>query len=345
MESRIPSFASGVFHFGPEINLDDSSIVSIRGSKSFKNFQDTWRANQDITVMAATYGPFRDLVDKPITGFEELAELPLQNILNPFRPPTESNISQWIANQHIRRALAIADDAQYEADVYLESIHRVERLITKSLGLPIKFRLERNPITLKAEQNGESISINQLSDGTRSFLSWTLDYLSRASRVNWKDPAQAAIAPGIILVDEIDSHLHPEWQRRVMADAMDLLPETHIIATTHSPFVVGSADDTQVFRIYKDEQNQFQVASHYDEFFGYPADLVLQKLFTDSLYTPKIQRELDRLSELAAKLAGGAITEDERQEHDHLLGKLANVSSWIANLLAMTRQTNNGVSR
>jgi len=66
-----------------------------------------------------------------------------------------------------------------------------------------------------------------------------------------------------------------------MATSAELLPETHIIATTHSPFVVGSADDTQVFHIYKDENQKLQVESSYDVLFGYPADLILQKLFTD----------------------------------------------------------------
>ena len=243
--------------------------------------RESWRDNHDVVAMAAAYGPFRNLTNAPVTGYRELVDSPFNDILNPFNHNTKSDTPQWIANQFMSRALAIIDNASDEADAYLDAIHRIEDFFAKSLEMPLKFALDRNPIGLKVEQDGSQISLDQLSDGTRSYLSWTLDYLSRASRVNWKDPAQAAIAPGLIIVDEIDSHLHPEWQRRVMATSAELLPETHIIATTHSPFVVGSADDTQVFHIYKDENQKLQVESSYDVLFGYPADLILQKLFTD----------------------------------------------------------------
>jgi|GEM_PF-7050086 len=296
----------------------------------------SWNDNHDVEVMAAAYGPFRDLTNKPVTGFQEITESPFNDILNPFTKNTQTATSQWIANQFMRRALAIIDDASDEADAYLDAIHRIETFFTDGLKMPLTFALERNPIRLRVEQNGSQISLDQLSDGTRSYFSWTLDYLSRASRINWKDPLQASIAPGLLLVDEIDSHLHPEWQRRIMAISAKLLPETHIIATTHSPFVVGSADDTQVFRLYRDENQKLQVEPSYDELFGYPADLILQKLFTDSLYTPKIQQDLDRLSELAGKVSIDIITPDERREHDQLIKGLAPISPWIANLLAMT---------
>ncbi len=158
----------------------------------------------------------------------------------------------------------------------------------------------------------------------------------RASHVNWADPTESAIAPGLILVDEIDSHLHPEWQRRVMPVIAQLLPETYIIATTHSPFVVGATDEAQIFQIYRDEKNQFGVKASFDQFYGYPADLVLEKTFVSSLYTPEIQRKLDRLSELAAKVVAGSISTPEKQEHDALLQELAQVNPWLNNLLALS---------
>jgi predicted ATP-binding protein involved in virulence len=81
-------------------------------------------------------------------------------------------------------------------------------------------------------------------------MSWPLDYLMRTSRVNWAVPTDSVRVPGLILVDEIDAHLHPEWQRREMSMVNQLLPETYIIATTDSPFVVAAADDAYVFRLY-----------------------------------------------------------------------------------------------
>jgi len=71
-----------------------------------------------------------------------------------------------------------------------------------------------------------------------------------------------------------------------------LLPETYIIATTHSPFVLGSTDDAQIFQVYEDRDGRLSIRASYDELYGYPADLVLEKAFVPSLYPPEVERKL-----------------------------------------------------
>lgn len=290
-----------------------------------------------LKALAAAYGVSRDLANPHIEGFNEIGDKPLKDALNPFAPGASTEIFQWIANQHINRALAIAENKPAEAEAYQAAIQRVERLLSKGLAYPLSFRVERNPFRIEARQNGTALTIEQLSDGTRSFLSWTLDYLMRASRANWENPADSALAPGLILVDEIDAHLHPEWQRRIMAAVSQLLPETYIIATTHSPFVVGATDDAQVFQIYKDAAGQLQVKSSFDELYGYPADLVLEKAFVPSLYPPEIEQKRQHLADLARKVAAGTITSKEGKEHDRLMKDLAEVNAWLDSLLAVAQ--------
>ncbi len=79
-----------------------------------------------------------------------------------------------------------------------------------------------------------------------------------------------------------------------------LLPETYVIATTHSPFVLGATDEAQVFQIYRDEAGKLDVRSSFDELYGYPADVVLEKTFVPSLYAPEVEEKLQQLNELAA---------------------------------------------
>jgi len=302
----------------------------------------SWKSEENIETMAAAYGSYRDMVHDEVTEQKEITGSPFKDILNPFTGTQKSNVPQWIANQHVYHAVANTKGATADAESYLSVIRRIEEFFTEGLNLPIKTDIALGPFRLKVAQNGSQISIDQLSDGTRSFLSWTLDYLSRAERINWKDRADKGRAPGLILVDEIDSHLHPEWQKRVMSASADLLPHTHIIATTHSPFVVGSADDTQLFHIVKNDEGKLEVESSYDELYGQPADIILKELFTDSLYTPEIERDLERLSELMGKLTFGEISSEERQEHDKLFNELSAVSPWLSNLLAMTQASQNG---
>jgi predicted ATP-binding protein involved in virulence len=297
----------------------------------------SWRAAQGIDRLAAAYGVSRDLQKPAIREQQDLGAEALQDILNPFAPIKSSEIFQWIANQYVYHALALAENNQKEAQAYLAAIERVEQLLSNSLEYPITFELKRNPFRLEVQQNGVTLSVDQLSDGTRSFLSWPLDYLMRASRVNWANPADSTNAPGLILVDEIDCHLHPEWQRRVMSVVSQLLPETYIIATTHSPFVLGSTDDAQIFQVCEDRDGRLSIRASYDELYGYPADLVLEKAFVPSLYPPEVERKLLRLSELAGKVASGDIRPREKQEHDALLRELANVSPWLSSLLTLSQ--------
>jgi predicted ATP-binding protein involved in virulence len=126
-----------------------------------------------------------------------------------------------------------------------------------------------------------------------------------------------------------------EWQRRVMSVVSQLLPETYIIATTHSPFVLGSVDDAQVFQIYKDERGNLQVKSSYDELYGYPADVVLEKKFVPSLYPPEVEAKLARLGELAGKVVSGEASAQEKEEHDALLVEMKELNPWLENLLAL----------
>jgi predicted ATPase len=297
----------------------------------------SWRTVKEIEVLAAAYGVNRDIQQPKIQEHRELDQRLLKDILNPFAPIQSTEIFQWIANQYVYHALALSENKPDEAQAYLAAIQRVESLLNEGLEYPISFQLKRNPFRLEIEQNGTTLSIDQLSDGTRNFLSWSLDYLMRASRVNWANPIDSTLAPGLVLVDEIDLHLHPEWQRRVMSVISQLLPETYVIATTHSPFIIGATDEAQIFQIYRDQDGQLAVRATFDELYGYPADLVLEKTFVPSLYAPEIEQKLTRLSELAGKLASGNISPSEKQEHDDLLKQLAEKNSWLNSLLALSR--------
>lgn len=265
--------------------------------RDYHEMSQTWSNGQNVKALAAAYGVNRDLKHAKISGYQEIKAEPWQEILNPLANIQSHHIFQWIANQHVNSALAFYENQNEEADAYLLAIRRVEQFFESFLDIPITFKVKRNPFQIDLQQKGTALTVEQLSDGTRTLMSWPLDYLMRASRINWANPADSARAPGLILVDEIDAHLHPEWQRRVMSMVNQLLPETYIIATTHSPFVLGATDDAQVFRIYKDKNGRLQVESSFDELYGYPADLILQKQFVPSLYPIETERKLERFNE------------------------------------------------
>jgi len=78
-----------------------------------------------------------------------------------------------------------------------------------------------------------------VADGVRSILTIIIDLVWRASTLNPQLSLEEAIRiPGIILIDEIDLHLHPAWQRRAITLLRSTFPNVHLIVTTHSPFVI-----------------------------------------------------------------------------------------------------------
>jgi len=90
-------------------------------------------------------------------------------------------------------------------------------------------------------KDGRNLPLEMLSDGFRTMLVMVADIAYRAAVLNpqlGKEAAQKT--PGIVLIDEIDLHLHPLWQRRVVEDLKRTFPQIQFIATTHSPFIIQS---------------------------------------------------------------------------------------------------------
>lgn len=101
----------------------------------------------------------------------------------------------------------------------------------------------------------------QLSDGYRNMLGMVADVAERCVTLNPHLGKEAvAQTPGVILIDEIDLHLHPKWQRRVVEELMRAFPLVQFVATTHSPFVIQSlkpTDEVQLHNLDNPQANEF----------------------------------------------------------------------------------------
>lgn len=95
--------------------------------------------------------------------------------------------------------------------------------------------------------HGETaIPVRQLSDGERGVLALILDLTRRLTQANpdMKDPA--AEAEAIVLIDEIDLHLHPKWQRDIVRNLCAAFPRCQFVATTHSPQIIGEVEPGRI---------------------------------------------------------------------------------------------------
>lgn len=103
------------------------------------------------------------------------------------------------------------------------------------------------------EGKKEKLKFTQLSDGYRNIVALASDIAFRAIQLNPHLGEEAVVkTPGIVLIDEIDMHLHPNWQKRIVDDLKNTFPNIQFIATTHSPFIVQSLKSEEL--IILDEQ-------------------------------------------------------------------------------------------
>jgi predicted ATP-binding protein involved in virulence len=128
-----------------------------------------------------------------------------------------------------------------EADNALEAVSNAINLCLAPSGWGnIGFSIERQEIVARHPQQGE-LPVGMLSDGIRNMLTLVADIAFRTAKLNPNlGPYAATETSGIVLIDEIDMHLHPTWQQTVLTSLREAFPRVQFIVTTHSPQVLTS---------------------------------------------------------------------------------------------------------
>ncbi len=156
-----------------------------------------------------------------------------QGYLDCLNPASnEKRLVEWFKTNEL---------AALQQDTKLDVLEACRRAICDCVpeGEHVYFDVGLDQLVL--DLNGERVPFAYLSDGYRNMLAMTADIAVRCATLNPHLRADAARkTPGVVLIDEIDLHLHPKWQRRVVGDLMMTFPRIQFIATTHSPFVIQS---------------------------------------------------------------------------------------------------------
>lgn len=171
-------------------------------------------------------------------------------------------------------------------------------------------RVSRRPrLQMLIDKDDQILSIQQLSDGEQGVLTLIGDLARRASILNphLKDPLQS---PGCILVDEIDQHLHPQWQRHVIQTLRRIFPKMQFILTSHSPIVCGSVEPDSLIILKNGRAESGSV-------YGWSMAAILKAVFDVDERPPAIHADLVALDR--------AIDEGNLMEARSLVDSLLNV--------------------
>lgn len=153
-------------------------------------------------------------------------------------------------------------------------------------------------------QGGMEVPFRSLSDGYRAFLGWVTDLLYHLNYACVKSKLRLDEVPGIVLVDEIDLHLHPSWQMEVIAHVAKTFPRLQFILTSHSPLIAGSVEWMNITRLQLDSQHRTKVDPFKEPIHGLDVDQILvSDLF--GMESTRSQRKRDRLYKLRVQARRG----------------------------------------
>ena len=165
------------------------------------------------------------------------------------------------------------------------------------------------------------VDMKDLSLGYQTLIAWMVDLAARLFD-RYPDSKNPLAEPAIVLVDEIDLHLHPKWQRNLISHLTTIFSQTQFIVTAHSPLIVQSAEDANIV-LLKREDDHVKIYNNKDEevIQGWRIDQVLTSdLFgLESTRPPKYDKYLIRKKEILNKKR---ITKKDEKELEEIGRKL-----------------------
>ncbi|QSQ21015.1 AAA family ATPase [Pyxidicoccus parkwayensis] len=237
---------------------------------------------------------------------------------------------QWLREHHFRR---LEDKVGAK-----ELIESVLELLNDGL-LPDSTRVSHiDTDGLWVTQGARTFPLRDMSDGYRTTTALVLD-LARQLQTTYQEfklvqqnGTWCVPYPGVVLIDEVELHLHVSWQRRIGFWLKRHFPNIQFIVTTHSPFVCQAADPKGLIRL--PAPGEERTAEHVsDELFrtvvnGTVDEAVLTELFgLDHVHSEESERLRTRVAELEVRLMDGKATEEDRAEFESLSAQLPDTGS------------------
>lgn len=211
--------------------------------------------------------------------------------------------------------------AEYEA--VKEAVSKFMQIMLDSKHINIFY--DKRTEELMYSNTLETLPVRFLSSGFRTLLGMVLDISYRMAVLN-PNLLEDIISntPGIVLIDEIDMHLHPNWQWKVVEALKTTFPKIQFIATTHSPIVISSCQNENLIMLnpidlFLDKPSEI---IHERTVKGWQVDDVLKQYMNSNNRDPETTEKLSELSTLGKKKLSGKMSEDDYNKYKYLIKEL-----------------------
>lgn len=200
-----------------------------------------------------------------------------------------------------------------------QTVDKIARMATDiAEGFPITFNgVDEDPTGFypSFETIDGIVPLNTMSQGTQSIIQW-LAHLVIGYAEYYDFPERLEDEPGILIVDEIDAHLHPAWQRGIIPTLTKHFPNLQIFCSTHSPLMLAGLDPGQVQLLTRDENGGVQVSRNEFSIAGWSADQILRNLL--GVRNPTDLKTIENIDKLEALSTKEQLNQEESAELDRL---------------------------
>lgn len=282
---------------GKNNNISDLKVLVDKFENSYivKGYDDgngNWIEEVDDKNMPVfvNYGVNRIVLDVPLRASREQFEK-----LDAFDKAIEStidfrNLFKWFRNQEdIENQEKVRANADYED----KSLSAVKHAMLAMLDGFEDIHIDRKPLAMKVKKDNKYLKINQLSDGEKCTIALFGDLARRMALANpeRENPLEGI---GVVLIDELDLHMHTSWQRKVLGVLKETFPNIQFIITTHSPQILGESGDTfNLLCMFKEEKKIS--LKMYKSFLGWDTNVILEEVLNTSSVNKEIKEMIDKM--------------------------------------------------
>jgi len=237
---------------------------------------------------------FRSSGSRAESQWTGMSQLPEELLLRRSLLPTDASLIR--AEAVLERMVEFADRAVRRNDPAMRRLlTQIASIASEILdGFPVEFwRIaeDRDGVFPQFRTLDGDIAFDIFSQGTQSVLQW-LAYVLISYAKYYGYPSNLAEQPGIIIIDEIDAHLHPTAQQRIIPILRRHFPQVQIFCSTHSPLMLVGLQPGQIQRLHRDSHGTVTVSRNATAIAGQSTDTVLHQFFGISIATSEPPAEM-----------------------------------------------------
>lgn len=226
---------------------------------------------------------------------------------------------EWYRNREDLENEQYREDNYFKGDPQLQTVKTAVKALSDFENISVK----RNPLRMEVMKKNEKLSVEQLSDGEKCLFAMAGDLGRRLSIANptLSNPLEGE---GIILIDEIDLHLHPQWQKMIIPKLLGTFPNIQFIVSTHSPQVLSEVEGDKIFALYQTDYNGIDIFK-VKQAKGLNSSEILEIVMETSPLNSGVKKHLDKIFDAIDNEKFG-LAKKSIQEFEHKYGSVPDLT-------------------